>query len=351
MSGRAAAVCVLLASMPVSAAPVDPCEAGRVALEQRNLDSAGALLQKCIDARPANVEPYLWLCAVHQARQDASSLQRTAREGLERFPQEPRFYLTVGTHDAREKRYESAISVFEEGHRRWPGNAQVRSLLASSHFARGTELLDASKNEAAVEHLRRAVALAPNDVEAHLNLGRASHNLLQNTEALEAFNRVIELKPETPLAFFHRGMTYYALGEFERSIEDLDRAIAAAPDYPPAFLVRGQALIAVARWEQALGDIETATARMPQSAQAWHTQGRTLAQLGRLEEAETSLRKAAELDSQDPAPVNALVRVLIRLGRADEAKPLAAKAAALARERRSADPGEIRFETAERPTP
>jgi tetratricopeptide (TPR) repeat protein len=337
--------------MPAWAAPVDPCEAGRAALEQRDLANAGALLQKCIDARPASVEPYLWLCAVHQARQDASSLQRTAREGLERFPQEPRFYLTVGTYDAREKRYESAISVFEEGHRRWPEDAQIRSLLASSHFARGTELLDASKSESAAEHLRRATELAPDDVEAQLNLGRALHNLLQNTEALEAFNRVIELKPDTLLAFFHRGMTYYSLGEFERSIEDLDRAIAATPDYPPAFLVRGQALIAVARWERALSDLETATARMPQSAQAWHSRGRALAHLGRLDEAEGSLRKAAELDPEDPAPVNALVRVLIRLGRADEAKPLAAKAAALARERRSADPGEIRFESAGRAAP
>jgi hypothetical protein len=47
--------------------------------------------------------------------------------------------------------------------------------------------------------------------------------------------------------------------------------------------------------------------------------------------------------------VNTLVTVLMRLDRADEARPLAKKAATLARERRSADPGEIRFEPARRP--
>jgi Flp pilus assembly protein TadD len=83
---------------------------------------------------------------------------------------------------------------------------------------------------------------------------------------------------------------------------------------------------------------------MPRNAQAWHARARALVQLERLPEAEKSLRTAMELDPADPAPVNALVSVLIRLGRAEEARPLAAKAATLARERRSADPGEIRFE-------
>ncbi|MEX2302499.1 MAG: tetratricopeptide repeat protein [Bryobacterales bacterium] len=338
----AAAGLFLLAAAASSAA--DPCELGVQALEGRDLDSARIHLQKCLDARPATVEPYLWLCALHQARQDSTALYQTARLGLEKFPQERRFYLTVGTHDAREKRYQAAIDAFEEGLRRWPEDAQIRSLLASSHFARGTELLDASDSEAAAKHLRRATEMAPADVEAHLNLGRAFHNLLRNTEALAAFDRVIELQPATPLAFFHRGMTYHSLGEFERAIEDLDQAIAAAPDYPPAYLVRGLAQLAVARWEPALGDLETATARMPRNAQAWHGRARALVQLERLPEAEKSLRTAMELDPTEPAPLNALVAVLMRLGRAEEARPLAVKAAALARERRSADPGEIRFE-------
>jgi tetratricopeptide (TPR) repeat protein len=326
------------------ASSADPCELGVKALEGRDLDSAKMHLQQCLAARPAQVEPYLWMCALHQARQDSPALYQTARQGLDKFPQERRFYLTVGTHDAREKRYDAAIDVFEAGSRRWPEDAQIRSLLASSYFARGTELLDASDNEAAAKHLRRATELAPDDVEAHLNLGRAFHNLLRNTEALAAFDRVIEVWPATPLAFFHRGMTYHSLGEFERAIEDLDQAIAAAPEYPPARLVRGLALLAVARWEPALGDLETATARMPRNAQAWHARARALVQLERLPEAEKSLRTAMELDPTEPAVVNALVAVLMRLGRADEARPLALKPAALARERRSADPGEIRFE-------
>jgi tetratricopeptide (TPR) repeat protein len=317
---------------------------GVKALEGRDLDSAGIHLQQCLAARPAQVEPYLWLCALHQARQDSSALYQTARQGLDKFPHERRFYLTVGTQDAREKRYDAAIDVFEQAYRRWPDDAPIRSLLASSHFARGTELLDAADSEAAAKHLRRATELAPEDVEAHLNLGRALHNLLQNTEALAAFDRVIELQPAAPLAFFHRGMTYHSLGEFDRAIEDLNRSIAAPPEYPPAYLVRGLALLAVARWEPALSDLETAAARMPRNAQAWHGRGRALVQLDRLPEAEKSLRLAMELDPADPAPVNALVGVLMRLGRAEEARPLAAKAAALARERRSADPGEIRFE-------
>lgn len=340
---------VILALAADAAAATDPCATGLQALKQGELEKAGTLLLQCREARPSEVDPYLWLCAVYQQQKDSKSLYETASVALKKFPGEPRFYLTVATHDARDKRFESAVSVLEEGYNRWPEHPSIRKLLANAHFARGAELLDASNNEPAERHLRRATELAPSDLEARLNLGRALHNQLRYSEALDAFDRVIELNPGTQLARFHRGLSYYSLGEFERAIEDLTAEITATPDYAPSYLVRGQALLAMARWKEAFTDLKIAAARMPQSAPAWHDSARALIQLEQLDEAETRLRKAIEIDPGDPAPLNTLVSVLMRLGRAEEARPLATRAATLARERRSADPGEIRFKTPRRP--
>ena len=97
-------------------------------------------------------------------------------------------------------------------------------------------------------------------------------------------------------------------------------------------------------WENALKDLEVASAGMPSNPTAHYGRARALLHQGKLDAAETALRKVMELDPSDPAPVNTLVSVLLRLHRPEEARALATKAATLARDRRTAARGEIRFE-------
>jgi tetratricopeptide (TPR) repeat protein len=335
---------LLFAASLVHAQSIDPCRAGAEAASQRDFTNAEKLLKQCMAAEPAQIQPYLTLAAIYQLQKNSEALYRTALDAIKNIPQEKRFYLTAATHDGRAKRYESAIKILSEASLRWPEDPQIRSLLASSHFGRGTELLDAGRNESAADHLRRATQLAPADIEANLNLGRALHNMLRNSEALAAFNRVLELNPAMPLARFHRGFTWYMLGEFEHAVDDLDKDIAANSNYAPAYLIRGLARSSNGEWEKAIVDLEIAARKMPDNAQAHHAKGRALVQLNRFEQAEASLRKAMELDPADPAPVNALVTVLFRLDRVGEARPLAQRAADLALKKRTANPGQIRFE-------
>jgi tetratricopeptide (TPR) repeat protein len=307
----------------------DPCREGAAALQRRDLTSAEPLLKQC-----QTLEGHLMLAGVYQAQQNADALYATALAGMKKFPDEKRFYLTAGTHEARQKRYEAAAATFENAYRRWPEDAKLRSLLASSYFARGTELLDAGGSESAVTALRRAAELAPDDLEAQVNLGRALHNVLHHSEALKVFDRVIALNPATPLARFHRGMALHALGDFDRAIADLTKEIETNPSYPPARLVRGLSYIGNAEWDRALRDLEVAAAAMPANASAQYGYARALIQAGKLAQAEAALRKAIDADPADPAPVNTLVTLLFRLERRDEAKTLSKKAAELARARR-----------------
>jgi tetratricopeptide (TPR) repeat protein len=338
----------LAAALPL-VCTADVCHTGAEALNARDLKRAEVLLERCVQQDSATVESYLMLCGLYQLQQDSQGLYRVALEGLKKFPDEKRFYLTVGTHEARQKRYEEAVETLAGALRRWPQDSKLKSLLASSHFAQGSQLLDKGQNEAAVKHLEAAAALAPDDVEAQLNLGRALHNLLRHTEALAAFDKALALDPSLPLVHFHRGLSLYSLGEFDASAKELAKEIERNPDYPPAHLVRGLSLLATADWSGALADLEIAATKMPDSAKAQYSRARALVQLGKIAEAEEGLRKAAALEPGDPAPLNTLVTVLMRLGRTEEARRLAARAAEVARDRRTADPGEIRFESFRRP--
>jgi tetratricopeptide (TPR) repeat protein len=320
----------------------DPCRLGAAALERREPGVAEKLLRQCVTAQPS-LQAYLMLCAAYQMRGKAADLAALAEEGLKRFPAEKRFYLTAGSQAGRDGRFERAIKVLEEAHRRWPEDEQVRGMLASSHLGRGKELLDAGENLRAEGHLRRAAALAPGDAEARLNLGRALHNLSRFTEAVAEFDYVIENAPNLELAHFHRGLARYSMGEFDAAAADLGVEIERNPDYAPSFWIRGQARAAVGAWQKALEDLDLAVRSMPDHPKAHHARGRCLSQLGRSQEAEAAFRRAMELDPADPAPVHSLVRLLLQGGRQEEAQPLAARAAELSRKQRSAAPGEVRY--------
>lgn len=342
---------LLLAALVSWGTPPDACIRGGEALKRQELSLAESLLRQCLNSQPQQLLPYLQLCALYQLKNDSEALNRVAREGLKKFPQEKRFYFTIGTHAGRERDFTQAIEVFSKGLRRWPDDSKFRKSLADSHTGLGMELLDRGRNEDAAKHLRRATELGPDDVEAHLNLGRALHNLNHSVEAIAAFDRVLALDDRLPLARFHRGLVLYGIGEFDAAIEDMRREIEINPGHPPSYLFRGLALIAKGDWAGALPDLETAALRMPDNVKAQYARARCLFQLGRRVESEAGLRKTLELDSSDPGPVNALARLLSDSGRREEAQQLFQKAAELSKMSRSVSPGEIQFESPRQPKP
>ena len=61
-------------------------------------------------------------------------------------------------------------------------------------------------DEEAVESCRKALAIAPNNPEAHYNLGNSLRRLGRNDEALKSFDRALALRPNYANALNNRGM-------------------------------------------------------------------------------------------------------------------------------------------------
>jgi len=318
----------------------DPCRSGFEALRQKDFAAAETHLKECLKSEPPEVAPYVALCGLYQSQGRTKDLHDVALAGLQRFPAEKRFYLTVGIQAGQEEHYDWAIEVFSEAFRRWPDDASFKENLASAHLLLGMKQLDEAKNQAAESHLRKATQLAPDDVEAHLNLGRALHNLSQSVEALAEFDRVLELNAQTPLAHFHRGLVLYSLHEYDAAIPDLAQEIRSNPSYPPSFLFRGLALMAKGEWLSALPDLNLAVAKMPDSPKAFSAHARCLSQMGQLKEAEADFRKALEMEPTNPETLNGLARLLTLTGKGEEAEVLFMKARELNRKIRTVTPGE-----------
>jgi len=83
---------------------------------------------------------------------------------------------------------------------------------------------------------RRVIDLAPDWVEAHINLGTALFQLRQMEEAREEYLQAAGLEPNHPLVQFNLGCVLEQLGDTEASIERLHRAIQLAPHLADAHL-------------------------------------------------------------------------------------------------------------------
>lgn len=81
----------------------------------------------------------------------------------------------------------------------------------------------------AIEIYQRVVDLAPDWIEAHINLGVAYYQIGQISDASQAFRAAVELDPLNGISRYNLGCTLEELGEIEEAIEHLCRAARAMP--------------------------------------------------------------------------------------------------------------------------
>ncbi|UCF37552.1 MAG: tetratricopeptide repeat protein [Acidobacteriota bacterium] len=338
----AAFALLLVATQPE---PVDLCLQAAQSRQQGNLERAEGLLKQCLAENPSDIRPYLWLSGLYQETGQGEELYQMASRGLELFPGELRFYYAVGLHQARNGECERAVQVFEEAHRRWPEEDGIQNNLVQSLRCLGLDAIDQGQDRRAVDALSRLVELAPEDLDALTNLGRAQHNLQLSSDALTTFNRVFNLNPETPTIRYHQGVALYALGRFDETVAVLDQQINETPGHTRSYYFRGLAHFYKGNWNEALADLTVATRGMPEFGDAVYRLGRCFDHFGRTAEAEEAFRRSARLDPSDVRPLYALGNMLERLGRTAEAEELLSRAVELYEQKIAAPPSSLRFDS------
>ena len=151
------------------------------------------------------------------------------------------------------------------------------------------------KNSEAVDANQTAVALSPQDAEAHYNLGITLLHLRRLDKAVASFRQTIALQPESAEAHINLGITLQELGRLEQAAASYKTAIALKPNFAKAHCNFGITLKKLGRSEEALASYMRAIALKPDYAEAHNNLGITLKDLGRSEEALASFTQAIAL--------------------------------------------------------
>ena len=93
------------------------------------------------------------------------------------------------------------------------------ALEAQKNYDAGVALYDSGKLDEAIDALKQAKKLNPNDPQTHYMLGMVYSKSKAYKEAADSFSRAVKLKPDWPEAYFKLGVMFYVLGRKSKSNE------------------------------------------------------------------------------------------------------------------------------------
>ena len=185
-----------------------------------------------------------------------------------------------------------------------PDNLQIHIQLMDAYMTLAM-LSDAERE------LRAILAQHPRFAGAWLELGNVHASLGQHADALQAFERAAELWPEWADAHAQKGTALEALRRPEEALTAYRQALDLEPGNVDAPLGAARTALLLGDWNTAITAIE-AIDPGDRSGEALSLLGRGLLSAGRAEEALAALQAAVDADNDDRQAWQALGRLLAR---------------------------------------
>ena len=166
----------------------------------------------------------------------------------------------------------------------------------------------------AIEHVKRAIELAPQVALFQANLGEMYRLAGRPDLALEHGKKAVALNPEYPEALSNIGVAHYERKEYEDAAASHRRAIELRPSFAQAHSNLGNAFHALRDFDGAVACYRRAVEINPRFADAWSNLGTSLHHAGRYEDAMYALRRAIALDPNNPNAHSGLGILLLMRG-------------------------------------
>jgi tetratricopeptide (TPR) repeat protein len=188
-----------------------------------------------------------------------------------------------------------------------------------AHLNLGVALRERGAVSEGLSHLREAVNLLPVDPDNHLNLGIALHQNGDLPGAISEFQIALQLKPDSDKAHANLARAFQEQNDFAGATSEYLEALRLDPISPDVRVGFGLALQKSGQIDAALAQFEEAIKEDASYAGAHSNRGIVLGKLGRFEEAVAEYRKALSLDPKNSDAALNLPVALFKAGRVDEA--------------------------------
>lgn len=199
--------------------------------------SAKQILEKLLSSNDKNAEAIYWLGQSHLAVDDIAGAKKIYQNALNGGINNPLIIVGMGhiallegnKADARQ-RFDVAIATSMIKKKE---NPVILNAIGRANADGGANVGDQAY---AIEKLKKATELDPNNDDVFINLGINYIKLNDGTNAYEAYNNALRANPKSARAYFRLAKLFQSQGNKEKFLEYYNNAIAANPDFAPAYL-------------------------------------------------------------------------------------------------------------------
>jgi len=248
---------------------------------------------------------------------------------LSSFPEDPKGWYFSGAVAFELGDLLGASNSFRRASELDSSNAVFRFNLAISLFQ-----LD--RLDEAEEETRKVLELKTDYPRAWNLLGVFQLKKGQYTDSKSSFENASRLAPDLVEAKINLGKTLIHLKEFDQARKCLDQAALLNPAHIGLDLALGDLFLKLKKPQKALEHYEREKSRNPEHSELWNQMGLAYLELTRRVECKECFEKALDLDPGNPQTLNNLGLCLQQLGRYEEA--VEAYRLALTREESYPDP-------------
>lgn len=174
-------------------------------------------------------------------------------------------------------------------------------------------------NDEAVQNYVQALAIAPEYLDAHNNLGAALHSLGKYEEAISSYQKATRINPRDADAFFNTGNSFMSLGRPLQAIECYKTAVAIRPLHVAAHYSLGTAFKDLGQLKPSLESYNNAASIDPKFVDAHMRIGDVLRELNMYDGAIASYINAIKVQADHVDAHKSLGTTLLQVNRREEA--------------------------------
>jgi tetratricopeptide (TPR) repeat protein len=229
------------APAPLSAQAVSPASQNftleaRAAAANGHWNLAASFYQKAIELHPRDAALRVELGAAFDKSGHLTDAIASYEAALRISPQNLPAALGLAEAYRAVHNYTETRHVLDHAHRRHPARAAPLAAL-------GDLEIELQTYDAAIAHLKEAVALDPSDTKTRNFLAAAYKAKGDQESALAQLAKVLAHDPENALAYFLRAQIYSARNEDARALPDAKKSVALQPQNPSARTVLAKILV------------------------------------------------------------------------------------------------------------
>jgi len=314
-------------------------------------EQAATLFERALALSPDDVPSLVWLGAMRLLAGNADGAEAPLAKALALQPREPAALYQAGRVALAKREYRLAIDRLSAALALQPQASGIQYPLslayrgagdakdADAHLAlrgsvdtapadplmqdvsrllqnatafevRGADALAERRWPEAVDALRQALALAPDNAFTHLNLGTGLFQTGDANGALAQFREAVRLSPGLAKAHYGIGIVSEAEGRDGDALDAFTAAVNADPAALEARLSLADALRRNGRDAEALPLYAAIIQAEPSASSAHFGAAMALVRLGRYADSRDALERAATTFADQPGFAHALARVL-----------------------------------------